>query len=1325
MVLSAVGAWLQPPSGDPYRPPQSGLAWWAAPPETNPDLRLVQLQGALNAAFAVQGTDVLWIVGDGGLALRSDDFGDELEIVTLPPDSVTALASARQIDPRQQLLPAPPSGSTVLFTADLVDVHFADTTVGWILSRRGTLFSTRDGGATWERARVTDGFGVLQEGVRIAFADRSVGYAVGIGQAFFTEDGGASWIDISEGAFGPLEYVFDVSLDPEGGLWVTTTDGPALSWRRNEGWVSRTEELGMSGDLFEVLPVITWRPDGSGVAARLEELPDSGPGASTILTSPSLGAQWTELRADSLVIFADEPIAGLLIDIRGIVVSSDRATLGTRLGVVPGYLGAIYALAGADDEGTVATRFPRASAPDESRAVIVGTDGVHRSHDGGRTWRPLNRASLRAVAFTTPERGWAVGDGGVLLQTNDGGASWWARPSGTHHTLRAIHFLDESRGFAVGDDGLLLATTDGGASWSTSRLEPNLVLEAIGFEDGGNRVGWILGMDIVDNTAVGFRSENGGLTWSRVGALEETLIAARSGLLDRASFAAVEDSDHLDWLDASRLFASEPPPYDEQADLARYRIVDPGAGDSLWLAAPNGLLLTTTDRGLTFDTIDTGQPFDVYDLAIVPRDAGPGRMVAVGRGGLIVRSDDGGATWTGEREHGHAPAPWYYLTWIVGLVLLVQALKPVPPMVHESIARVGASDRPLRRGDPDPLGFNALAAGLSRFLRNEATEPPLTIAVTGPWGSGKSSLMNLLAEDLREYRRHPVWFNAWHHQKEEHLLAALLENVRRQGVPPWWRWRGLRFRIRLLQRRSAADWWKILSLTFVLALSSTYYVRHSDSLGEVPSDVAAHVLDLLPFGDFEGDPHGGGAWLLPLAGILGTAGPLSLGFLRALVAFRVSPASLLSTESASKSGGKLRDQLGFRHTFSDEFDDVTWALQPRTLVILIDDLDRCQPTKVLEVLEAVNFLASVGECHIILGMDMTQVERSVGLGFKDVVEDFVEQDAPPDSKPANGAPTAVASGNGGKEGKSTGSSPAARRLFAQRYLEKLVNIVVPVPPPTRTGSLRLLVDEKDDAARSTTAIAAARLRRTGRAVGDIWPVLAVLGIAFVGLVTGRLLPAAADVERVAPIVVTTPTSSGPTGLGTGDDRTPTQRPSDFDAGTPSDSVLFADTRGPSRPVSVLLLLIPAALLATWGVSSLLTEAEDVERDSPTFERALAAWHPLITRASTNPRTLKRFKNRVRYYAMVQGPARQEGGGAQEAPEVESIPEDVLVALSSLQHCVTSGDVAELLGDPKAYLLGLGDVSDEAIAAFLEHGGIDRIEGYRKRFETLVSGVERL
>ena len=106
------------------------------------------------------------------------------------------------------------------------------------------------------------------------------------------------------------------------------------------------------------------------------------------------------------------------------------------------------------------------------------------------------------------------------------------------------------------------------------------------------------------------------------------------------------------------------------------------------------------------------------------------------------------------------------------------------------------------------------------FIRNPQTEPPVTIAVTGPWGSGKTSLMNILRDLLREHDARPVWFNAWHHQKEEHLLAALIENIRQQAIPSIGTWAGLFFRLRLLRRRFVGR----LGVLLVLLAAALFFV---------------------------------------------------------------------------------------------------------------------------------------------------------------------------------------------------------------------------------------------------------------------------------------------------------------------------------------------------------------------------------------------------------------------------------------------------------------------------------------------------------------------
>ncbi len=110
------------------------------------------------------------------------------------------------------------------------------------------------------------------------------------------------------------------------------------------------------------------------------------------------------------------------------------------------------------------------------------------------------------------------------------------------------------------------------------------------------------------------------------------------------------------------------------------------------------------------------------------------------------------------------------------------------------IAEHGVSDNPIGLDDPDALGLTPIARAMSRFLRNVQTTPSLAIGVAGPWGSGKSSLINLVRQDLEDRGIRPVWFNAWHHQKEDSLLAALLTIIRSEAVLPASSWSGSRVR---------------------------------------------------------------------------------------------------------------------------------------------------------------------------------------------------------------------------------------------------------------------------------------------------------------------------------------------------------------------------------------------------------------------------------------------------------------------------------------------------------------------------------------------------
>jgi predicted KAP-like P-loop ATPase len=84
------------------------------------------------------------------------------------------------------------------------------------------------------------------------------------------------------------------------------------------------------------------------------------------------------------------------------------------------------------------------------------------------------------------------------------------------------------------------------------------------------------------------------------------------------------------------------------------------------------------------------------------------------------------------------------------------------------------TDRPTRT---DQLGFADYRNALVRVIREADT--PITLGIFGTWGSGKTSLMQMVRADLEARTAgaspaHTVWFDAWKYDKEDALWRVLL-----------------------------------------------------------------------------------------------------------------------------------------------------------------------------------------------------------------------------------------------------------------------------------------------------------------------------------------------------------------------------------------------------------------------------------------------------------------------------------------------------------------------------------------------------------------------
>jgi len=130
-----------------------------------------------------------------------------------------------------------------------------------------------------------------------------------------------------------------------------------------------------------------------------------------------------------------------------------------------------------ENEGWIAGGRIRSAETNElMRHDERGGDGIIlHTENSGATWEIqfANRgAYLFGIFFTDNENGWAVGEGGLLIHTADGGNLWSLLPTtGTTKWLNGVYFFDKLNGFIVGESETVLKTKDGGNRWEKINAE--------------------------------------------------------------------------------------------------------------------------------------------------------------------------------------------------------------------------------------------------------------------------------------------------------------------------------------------------------------------------------------------------------------------------------------------------------------------------------------------------------------------------------------------------------------------------------------------------------------------------------------------------------------------------------------------------------------------------------------------------------------------------------------------------------------------------------------------------------------------------------------
>ncbi|MGB5103686.1 MAG: YCF48-related protein [Steroidobacteraceae bacterium] len=232
----------------------------------------------------------------------------------------------------------------------------------------------------------------------------------------------------------------------------------------------------------------------------------------------------------------------------------------------------------------------------------------------------------------TGDRLVAVGERGFAMLSDDAGKTWRARETPVTRTLTGVAFQDARVGVAVGHGGSLVRTEDGGENWTHVPLEeagPDSLLGVVSL--GGDH--------FIAYGAFGlyFDSTDAGKTWQRqmilsedfdrhisqiVVAGESLLLVAESGILARS------DDKGATWT----------------------AIESPYVGSYFGaIALQDGAILAFGMRGNVFRSADFGVTWQKLDLNTTAslnggRQLADGRVLLVGNAGLLALSRDGGQT---------------------------------------------------------------------------------------------------------------------------------------------------------------------------------------------------------------------------------------------------------------------------------------------------------------------------------------------------------------------------------------------------------------------------------------------------------------------------------------------------------------------------------------------------------------------------------------------------------------------------------------------------------------------------------------------------------
>ena len=352
---------------------------------------------------------------------------------------------------------------------------------------------------------------------------------------------------------------------------------------------------------------------------------------------------------------------------------------------------------------------------------------------------------------------------------------------------------------------------------------------------------------------------------------------------------------------------------------------------------------------------------------------------------------------------------------------------------------------------------------------------PISLGISGDWGVGKSSMMKLLRTSL-EAREDVdirfVEFNAWLYQSYDDARAALMETITATVVEQAVEKKDT---LSATARKRAASLFSRVKKLRLLGIAGSAMFDYVTQ-GQITPWVAGGMATM--GGLFDGDVTGDDLKKVKELAVDGVK--KGEEFLDEKKPEEKAEADTAETETPRKAIQAFRDDL-----------EATLAELNITLVVLIDDLDRCLPKTAIATLEAMRLFLFLKHTAFVIAADEGMIRQAVRTHFDDV---------------------------------------ALNDDLVTNYFDKLIQLPIRVPPlgthEVRAYLMMLFIDDEAslDAGQKEAIRIAVCLR-----LGETWKGGRVDKVFVSGLVPNcpsGLLNRLALAERIAPILTTSPNVRG-------------------------------------------------------------------------------------------------------------------------------------------------------------------------------------------------------